>query len=102
LHELIEKQRVAGHPFVFGELVIGDQGTRRDPLALYVHVTTRLTPVPHEEVVAFVRQHRLSGLGLGWIDCHLLAAAVQHRLWLWSADAVLIRAARAFGIAFDE
>ena len=102
LHRLIEADRVAGHPFVFGELLVGDRGTRREALALYPETATVVLPVPHEDVVVFVQQHRLSGRGLGWIDCHLLATVVQHRLWLWSADTPLMRAARLFDVAFDE
>jgi predicted nucleic acid-binding protein len=100
LHRLLEEDRVAGHPFVFGELLVGDQGTRRERLALYPDTTMPVAVVPHGDVVAFVRQHDLSGRGLGWIDCHLLAAAVQHRFWLWTADLALMRAGRRFNVVF--
>ena len=45
LHRLLEEDRVAGHPFVFGELLVGDQGTRRERLALYPDTTMPVTVV---------------------------------------------------------
>jgi hypothetical protein len=36
----------------------------------------RLALVPHTEVVAFVRNYRLQGRGIGWIDARLLASAL--------------------------
>ena len=46
----------------------------------------RARTVPHAEVTAFVRARRLYGRGAGWIDIHLLAAAVVEGVALWTAD----------------
>lgn len=39
--------------------------------------------------------------GVGWIDCHLLAAAVGYETRLWSADKRVVRAARHVSVAFE-
>ena len=75
LDSLLERDEVAGHELVFGELLIGDKGGRRKLLDAYEQMH-QATPVPHGDVVAFVRERRLHGQGAGWIDVHLLASAI--------------------------
>lgn len=75
-----------GHELVYGELLIGDGGGRRQLLADYARMH-QAAPVPHDEVVEFVRHRHLQGRGVGWIDIHLLAAAVVGGCRLWTADA---------------
>ena len=60
----------------------------------------RAPMVSHTEVVAFVRQRRLHGRGVGWSDAHLLASALG-RLAFWTADARLAAVARQLGISAD-
>jgi hypothetical protein len=57
--------------------------------------------VPHRDVVEFVRDRRLHGRGIGWIDAHLLASALVGRLTLWTTDPRLAVVARELGIAYD-
>ena len=52
----------------------------------------------HDEVLAFVEGRRLMGLGLGWVDVHLLASAVLASLPLWTADKRLSEVARALNV----
>jgi predicted nucleic acid-binding protein len=72
LDALLSRDEVSGHEFVYGELLIGDQGGRKPLLANYeqMHQAPR---IPHADVVDFVRARRLNGVGIGWIDTHLLA-----------------------------
>jgi predicted nucleic acid-binding protein len=85
LDSLLERDEVAGHELVFGELLIGDKSGRRKLLDAYERMH-QATPVPHGDVVAFVRERRLHGQGTGWIDVHLLASAIVGRYRLWTAD----------------
>ena len=99
LDELLEQGEVCGHEFVFGELLIGDRGGRRQLLADY-GLMHQAPIVPHREVVEFVRARRLYGRGIGWIDTHLLAASIVSRMALWTADPRLAAAARELGIDY--
>jgi hypothetical protein len=56
--------------------------------------------VPHREVVAFVRNRRLHGLGAGWIDIHLLASAIVEGISLWTADPRFAALAQQLGVAY--
>jgi hypothetical protein len=75
LDGLLNRDEVSGHDFVYGELLIGDRGGRKQLLADYQQMH-QAPGVPHEDVVAFVRERRLHGRGVGWIDAHLLASAL--------------------------
>jgi predicted nucleic acid-binding protein len=99
LDYLLGRDEVAGHELVFGELVIGDRGGRRKLLDAYAQMH-QATPVPHGDVVVFVRERRLHGQGAGWIDVHLLASAIVGRYRLWSADPRLAALAAKFDVSY--
>ena len=99
LDGLLGRDEVSGHDFVYGELLIGDRGGRKEFLANYERMD-QAPLVPHGEVVEFVRDRRLTGRGIGWIDAHLLASALVGRLELWTADSPLATVATELGIAY--
>lgn len=100
LDGLLSRDEVSGHGFVAGELLVGDRGERGVLLANYDQMD-QAPIVPHADVVAFVRDRRLRGRGIGWIDAHLLASALVGRLTLWTADVSLATVARELGIAYE-
>jgi predicted nucleic acid-binding protein len=100
LDGLLSRDEVAGHEFVYGELLIGDKGGRRALLADYERMD-QAPVVPHSDVVAFVRDRKLHGRGLGWIDVHLLASALVGRLELWTTDPALATVAKNLGISYE-
>ena len=100
LDELLGQGEVSGHDFVFGELLIGDKGGRKQLLEDYA-LMHQAPVVRHREVVEFVRQRRLHGRGIGWIDVHLLAAALVSHMKLWTADPRLADVANELGIAYS-
>lgn len=100
LDGLLTRDEVSGHDFVYGELLIGDRGGRKEFLANYERMD-QAPFVPHAEVVAFVRDRKLNGRGIGWIDAHLLASALVGRLKLWTADSPLATVATELGIAYE-
>jgi predicted nucleic acid-binding protein len=99
MHRLLAHDEVAGHELVYGELLIGDRGGRGNFLSVY-EVMYQAAIVPHREVVTFVRHRGLHGLGVGWIDIHLLASALAERMQLWTADARLAAVAKTLGVAY--
>ena len=100
LDGLLSRDEVSGHKFVYGELLIGDKGGRKQLLTDYEQMH-QAPAVPHVDVVEFVRSRRLHGHGIGWIDAHLLASALVGRLKLWTTDPRLAVLARKLGIAYD-
>jgi len=99
LDRLLANKEVAAHDLVYGELFIGDRGGRKHFFTMYERIY-KAEMVPHDEVVAFVRRHDLSGRGVGWIDIHLLASAIAGKMKLWTADRLFAEAAAKLGVAY--
>ncbi len=97
LVRLLDLDEVAGHDLIYGELLIGDRGGRKNLLADY-KLMPQAVVVPHGEVVTFVERRHLHGRGTGWIDVHLLASAIVDGLKLWTADPRLSVVADEFGV----
>jgi hypothetical protein len=55
----------------------------------------------HADVVAFIRDRKLHGQGVGWIDVHLLASALVARLEPWTTDPELATVAKEIGLSYD-
>jgi predicted nucleic acid-binding protein len=100
LDRLLDRDEVAGHELIYGELLIGDRGGRKTLLSAYRKMHQAIT-VPHQEVVSFVQARKLNGRGAGWLDVHLLASAIVERMQLWTADVNLSSLAKELGIAFE-
>ena len=95
-----ERYNLLAHEFVYGELLIGDKGARATFLAnTYVKLDYART-VAHREVVELVRARKLYGIGIGWIDAHLLASAMAGGALLYTADNDLHKAAVLLDIAY--
>jgi predicted nucleic acid-binding protein len=99
LDHLLQRDEVVGHELIFGELLIGDRGGRPKLLAAYERMR-QASVIPHAEVVAFVRDRRLQGRGVGWIDIHLLASALVDRLQVWTADPGFAGVANQLAVAY--
>ena len=94
----LERGEVVCHDFVIGELACGRLSARAEILNLLAALP-RAPIVEPEEVLSLVEGHGLAGVGIGWIDAHLLASARLGQLELWTRDARLRRAALGIGAA---
>jgi predicted nucleic acid-binding protein len=88
---------VLSHPYVVGELACGFL-TRRAEILTLLDTLPKVGVAEHAEVLRLVDAQRLYGRGLGWIDMHLLAAAVLSHTPLWTLDKTLARSAVAMGV----
>jgi predicted nucleic acid-binding protein len=92
--------RVLLHPFIIGELALGNLHQRKKILDLLQDLPSAIT-ARDAEVLDFIDRHRLSGLGIGYVDAHLLAAAQLSRAQLWTCDKRLQKAAMGLGLAIS-
>jgi predicted nucleic acid-binding protein len=85
------------HPFVIGELACGAQQDRGRTL-LFLRKLPQTPTATEAEVHHLLDSHKLWGTGPGWIDLHLLTAALLSGWSLWTADLAMSRAAAKLGI----
>ncbi|MGA3327114.1 MAG: PIN domain-containing protein [Terriglobia bacterium] len=97
LGDLLSQALVMVHPFVLGELACGNLKHRARILSDLDALPSALSAT-HEEVVSLVEARKLWGLGIGWIDAHLLASSLLSNCQLWTLDGRLARAAAAAGV----
>ncbi len=99
LAALLEREGVLMHPFVIGELALGHL-RQRDLIVTSLQDLPQARVAADDEVLRFIGERRLFGLGIGYVDAHLLAAArLAAGATLWTRDARLLGAARRLGLA---
>jgi predicted nucleic acid-binding protein len=97
--DLLDSGRILAHTFVIGELALGNLRQRQT-------ILTSLQDLPHAttatdlEVLSFIERRALSGLGIGYVDAHLLASTqLTADASLWTRDKRLLRVAEQLGLA---
>lgn len=97
LATLLTEGLVLMHPFVSGELACGNLKDRASILA-DLNALPAAKCADDSEVIQLIEERRLWGRGLGWVDAHLLAAALLSNCRLWTLDKRLDRAASDLGL----
>jgi len=97
--DLLEAGKVVAHPLVIGELACGSLRNRKEVLSMLGELETP-PMASHEEVLDFIDRKQLWGVGLAYIDIHLLASALLGGIPLWTDDKHLRSAAEVLGVAF--
>ncbi|MCB8883063.1 type II toxin-antitoxin system VapC family toxin [Acidisoma cellulosilytica] len=98
LSELLGRRQVLAHPFVIGELSLGNLRQREAVLGA-LRGLPRSLAATDEEVQAFVDRHMLFGIGIGYVDAHLLAGtSLNAGALLWTRDKRLRIAASRLGL----
>jgi predicted nucleic acid-binding protein len=91
--------QVLAHPFVIGEMALGNLRNRE--VVLQALQDLPQTCVATElEVLRFINEKKLFGVGIGYLDTHLLAAVfLTPGAKLWTRDKRLLAAGTRLGIA---
>jgi len=99
---LLQADLVLAHPFVIGELACGNLKSRADILGLLSTLPQAGVALEHE-VLFFIDRHKLMGLGIGYIDAHLLAATtLTEGAKLWTRDKRLDALAQQLDCAYKK
>ena len=99
LSRLLERSLVMTHPFIVGELVLGNLANR-DRVLQYLRNLPVTRVASDDEVLLLVETQRLMGRGIGWVDAHLLASALlSSPVRLFSRDRRLRQLAAELGVA---
>jgi predicted nucleic acid-binding protein len=99
LAELLERNVVAMHPFVVGEIACGNVSDRSVILELLQELPAVIV-ADKDEALVFIERHRLYGKGIGYVDIHLLASvALTNGARLWTRNKRLHSVAGDLGLA---
>jgi hypothetical protein len=99
LTELLDHGEILGHPFVIGELALGNL-RRRDPFLSDLRDLPQAIVADDDEVFRMIDRQALFGRGIGYVDAHLLAAArLTAGSKLWTRDRRLQAVAAQLGLA---
>jgi predicted nucleic acid-binding protein len=99
LEELLLDGQVVCHPFVIGELACGNIKNRDEVLSLLQSLPAAPI-VTLNELLFFMERNELMGMGIGFVDAHLLASAQLSRALLWTSDRNLRLAAISLEVAY--
>jgi predicted nucleic acid-binding protein len=99
LAKLLIRNSVLVHPFVRGELALGNLRQRQAILSALDNLPQ--APVAFaDEIDYFIETHALFGLGIGLIDAHLLASSqLSGNTKLWTRDKRLLAVAVRLDLA---
>jgi predicted nucleic acid-binding protein len=101
LTDLISANEVVVHPFVIGELAMGNLSARGQFLRDLADLPG-IEIAMDEEVIRYVDIHRLYGIGIGYIDVHLLTSVqLNPGSKFWTRDKRLAASAQRLGLAAD-
>ncbi|MFC5475029.1 type II toxin-antitoxin system VapC family toxin [Paraherbaspirillum soli] len=101
LSRLLNSGLVLAHPFVTGELALGNL-QKRDVILGTLQNLPQACVATDEEVMRFIDQNNLFGLGIGYIDAHLLAAVrLTPGSLLWTRDKRLCTASGRLGLSVN-
>jgi len=99
---LIDKNDIIMHPFVVGEIAMGTP-KNRTAILMSLNDFPQVRPLLDEEVLDFVTKYSLFGLGISYIDAHLLASVMlEDEALLWTRDKRLHDVAHRLGLAMIE
>jgi hypothetical protein len=98
LARLLGEGQVLAHPFVTGELALGNL-RNRDTVVNALRDLPQAVVACDEEVIRFIERHALFGIGIGYNDAHLLASVrLTPGATLWTRDKRLLAAGAGLGL----
>jgi predicted nucleic acid-binding protein len=99
LFKLLDDEKIVTHPFVIGELTMGSP-PKHNQIG-YLFQLEQSTMATDAEVLHFVVKHKLQGVGIGYLDAHLLASVqLSPEMLLWTSDKRLAIAAAALSLSY--
>jgi len=102
LTRLLHDGLVLAHPWVVGELALGHLTHRQEIIGLLNNLPQAAVATA-DELLALLDSHQLYGIGIGYVDAQLLAAAkLTEGAKVWTSDRRLGAAAERLGVSVDQ
>lgn len=99
LSGLLDLRRVVMHPYVTGELALGNLPDRKRMLSSFAKLPQAVL-ADEIEVFGLIESARLFGTGVGYVDSHLIASTMlMPDCSIWTRDKRLLAVAERLGVA---
>lgn len=99
LSDLLDLRRVVTHPYVTGELALGNLPDRKRMLSGFAKLPQAIL-ADEIEVFGLIESARLFGTGVGYVDSHLIASTMlMPGCSIWTRDKRLLAVAERLGVA---
>lgn len=102
LSHYLTERKIVGHPWIFGELIMGDLGPQRHGILKDYLALPLMKPEGIPALARFVEKESLFHRGLSLIDAQILLSCIQTRVRLWTHDRKLARFAQRYRINSPE
>jgi predicted nucleic acid-binding protein len=95
-----ESVTIVLHPLIIAELTLGGI-SQSDPEYHWLDQQEKLTEVSSAAILELIATEGLSGKGVGYVDCGLVASCIADDASLVTLDKKLAEVAKGVGILFD-
>jgi predicted nucleic acid-binding protein len=99
LQFLLNEYEVVTHSYILGELACGNFKNRNEIFVLLSNLPC-IAIISNEEYLTFIEKNKLYGLGLGFVDIHLLASSLISHCTIYTKDKTLLSTANLFKVAY--
>ena len=99
LLDLIVGAEIIQHPFVTGELALGNPAGRARMMDM-LDVLPPAMVIEHAALIEFIVSKAIGGTGIGFVDAHLLASTIAMNCHLWTRDRRLAEQAERLGLLY--
>ncbi len=100
IEDLLKTNKALIHPFIIGEIACGNLADRAETLSMLNDLPS-LPVAAESSVLYFVEQNQLMGLGIGYVDAHLLTAtALEPPTRLLTQDKRLKSTAESLNLSY--
>ena len=98
MQDLLNRGKIATHPFVVGEIALGSLRNRRQKLGA-MDSLRKVKVAQMSEVRRMIEAHALYSKGIGLTDAHIIASClITPGTQLWTRDASMNAIATAIGV----
>jgi predicted nucleic acid-binding protein len=96
---LLNSERILMHPFVIGEIALGNL-KNREKLLFDLSTIPKVHIARDEDVQSLIENKKLCGLGIGYVDAHLIASTLLTKSTrFWTSDKRLAKVAEMLGLS---
>jgi len=102
LTRLLNQRQIICHPWILGELSLGNLGLKRAQILADLKVLPMLPVLDSEQLCIFIEEEFLYSTGLSWVDLQILFSSILSDCFLWTHDRCLSAITEKLGKIYNH